>query len=476
MTSLAALDKRGRELQNAQFSDSAAESFALRSAGPRDLRLETSASGSVPAPNEDFARQLAALQRSTTLDLSGSDEEEVDLPDTDVHLRALAQRYSARISGEEEGQQPETERFEKDPIRARTNALLAGGPGRPLAESATNLEEYGMARTMSPARRMAELQGVGHFGPGGAGARKPVRKSYMDTIRAPGAQNVQKAQGYINSEATPKLGQSRGSRRPEKAEKTKKAQKPAQDNENAGLTERQQRMSLSQLLGGEESAAQVQSAEEAQKEAGSEKELQKLSFAQSPDEVLEKQPKDQPETHEAKSAPNPALEQELESLRAENKKLVQQLAEKDQRIKELTDAAEAAKQEQKLAAEQSIREKTAELTARLEQLTAELKERDKALETREALLGEAGTREKAAGLERKNYEALLAAKDARVQVVEKQKLALAAQAEQLEALLKTFSGLEKPAYVLLGVFARRPPSDRLDSQTFRVLRAARALV
>ena len=61
-------------------------------------------------------------------------------------------------------------------------------------------------------------------------------------------------------------------------------------------------------------------------------------------------------------------------------------------------------------------------------------------------------------------------------MVEKQKLALAAQAEQLETLLKTFSNLEKPAYVLLGVFARRPPSDRLDSQTFRVLRAVRALV
>lgn len=61
-------------------------------------------------------------------------------------------------------------------------------------------------------------------------------------------------------------------------------------------------------------------------------------------------------------------------------------------------------------------------------------------------------------------------------MVEKQKLALATQAEQLEALLKTFSGLEKPAYVLLGVFARRPPSDRLDSQTFRVLRAVRSIV
>ena len=79
-------------------------------------------------------------------------------------------------------------------------------------------------------------------------------------------------------------------------------------------------------------------------------------------------------------------------------------------------------------------------------------------------------------MERKNYEALLATKDARIQVVEKQKLALATQAEQLEALLKTFSGLEKPAYVLLGVFARRPPSDRLDSQTFRVLRAVRSIV
>lgn len=92
MTSLAALDRRGRELQSAQNDESTVSTFALQSTGPRgpDLRLETSASGSVPAPNEDFARQLAAMQRSTTLDLSGSDEEEVDLPDTDVHIRALA--------------------------------------------------------------------------------------------------------------------------------------------------------------------------------------------------------------------------------------------------------------------------------------------------------------------------------------------------------------------------------------------------
>lgn len=101
MTSLAALDRRGRELRSGQNDGSAVETFALQSVGLRapDLRLETSASGSVPAPNEDFARQLAALQRSTTMDLSGSDAEEVDLPDTDVHLRALAQRYSSRIEG-----------------------------------------------------------------------------------------------------------------------------------------------------------------------------------------------------------------------------------------------------------------------------------------------------------------------------------------------------------------------------------------
>ena len=109
-------------------------------------------------------------------------------------------------------------------------------------------------------------------------------------------------------------------------------------------------------------------------------------------------------------------------------------------------------------------------------MTAELEERDRAIETRDALLKEAGEREKAAKLERKNYEALLAAKDARVQTVEKQKLALATQAEQQEELLKTFTSVEKPAYVLLSIFARRPPADRLDAATFRVMRAAREIV
>lgn len=163
-------------------------------------------------------------------------------------------------------------------------------------------------------------------------------------------------------------------------------------------------------------------------------------------------------------------------MQAENKKLAEQLAQSEQKLQDAQSAAEAAKEEYKLTTEQTIREKTAELTARLEQLNAELEERDRALEAREALLGEAGVREKAAGIERKNYEALLAAKDARIQVVEKQKLALAAQAEQQEALIKSFSALERPAYVLLGIFARRPPTDRLDSQTFKVLRAVRALV
>ena len=55
-------------------------------------KLEVSASGSIPGHSADFERGLAALQRSAglDLDLSGSDEEEVDLPETDVHLREEA--------------------------------------------------------------------------------------------------------------------------------------------------------------------------------------------------------------------------------------------------------------------------------------------------------------------------------------------------------------------------------------------------
>ena len=165
-TSLAALERRGRELRG--DSGAFSESYSLR--GP-DLRVETSASGSVPAQNEDFTRQLAALQRSTTGDLSGSDAEEVDLPDTDVHLRALAQRYSARASEEAFGRKSggyetdlaEGARFQGAPAGGSLNLLLVGGAERSLAESATNLEDLGGARARSPAKRIAEIQGLSHF-------------------------------------------------------------------------------------------------------------------------------------------------------------------------------------------------------------------------------------------------------------------------------------------------------------------------
>ena len=84
----------------------------------------------------------------------------------------------------------------------------------------------------------------------------------MDTIRAPGAQglnrttqNAGNAKNHTNSTATPKQGRSGP------AGSTGNAKKAQKEAENAGLTERQQRMSLSQLLGGEESGAQPQAAD-----------------------------------------------------------------------------------------------------------------------------------------------------------------------------------------------------------------------
>lgn len=140
-----------------------------------------------------------------------------------------------------------------------------GGTGRSLAESVQNIEDFGDARARSPAKRMAELQGVPHFAP--AEPRKWTRaehKSYLDVMRsfeatnaAAGAKNkknAQKTQNYTNSIATPKRGASGAS------EKPKKTAKKERTDENSGLTEQQKRMSLSQLLGGEDSGAQAQTA------------------------------------------------------------------------------------------------------------------------------------------------------------------------------------------------------------------------